>query len=623
MSTYREIVGKKIRKVTSDPSTGIDGQMWYNSTTGSIRGLAVLEAWSSVAGMIRSPGTGGTGVSGTSTATVAFGGQKDNPYPVITDTEEFNGSGWSSGGATPAARFGWVGGIGTATAALGSGGFTAPGSVATESYEYDGSSWTEGGDISTGRGNGGGAGTQTAGLAFGGRTGGPSSSSRSTAVEEYNGTSWTGGTVMPAATDRFTGAGLQTAAIQAGGDLTNSTSGISSCSEYDGSSWTALPSLNTSGRAVGNSGTTTSALAFGGQNRTTATESFNGTSWTTSPATLANARSTTPFSNSNSAPNNSSALAVGTPPYANACEQYNSSTNVITAGAWSSGNAMNTARAFLFGLGPKTAAIGAGGYISPFAPTANSEEYDGTSWTEGNNLNTARYGISGLGTQTAAVAVGGDARPPGSQYNNNSEHYDGSSWTNATAYPVAIQFTAGAGTQTAGVIFGGAISPGRTAQTSEYDGSSWTTSSPLNMNTARSAMGSGGTQTAAIGFGGSEPAASNKTETYNGSTWTAGGTLINSFPSMGNSGGGGPNTSTTDILAAGGPPHKTNVEGYNGTSWSTRPSLALGRSNFAGGGTSSSGVIFGGDSAPEVYTAATEEFTGETTTGNIKTFSTS
>ncbi len=47
MSTYREIVGKKIRKVTSDPSTGIDGQMWYNSTTGSIRGLAILEAWAS------------------------------------------------------------------------------------------------------------------------------------------------------------------------------------------------------------------------------------------------------------------------------------------------------------------------------------------------------------------------------------------------------------------------------------------------------------------------------------------------------------------------------------------------------------------------------------------------
>ena len=37
MSTYREIVGKKIKKVSSDPSDGLDGQMWYNSTSGSLR----------------------------------------------------------------------------------------------------------------------------------------------------------------------------------------------------------------------------------------------------------------------------------------------------------------------------------------------------------------------------------------------------------------------------------------------------------------------------------------------------------------------------------------------------------------------------------------------------------
>ena len=47
MSTYREIVGKKIKKVSSDPSTGTDGEMWYNSTTGTLRGLAISQAWSS------------------------------------------------------------------------------------------------------------------------------------------------------------------------------------------------------------------------------------------------------------------------------------------------------------------------------------------------------------------------------------------------------------------------------------------------------------------------------------------------------------------------------------------------------------------------------------------------
>ena len=52
MSTYREIVGKKIKKVSSDPSEGLDGEMWYNSTTGTLRGLKLVEAWISAPNMI-------------------------------------------------------------------------------------------------------------------------------------------------------------------------------------------------------------------------------------------------------------------------------------------------------------------------------------------------------------------------------------------------------------------------------------------------------------------------------------------------------------------------------------------------------------------------------------------
>ena len=137
-------------------------------------------------------------------------------------------------------------------------------------------------------------------------------------------------------------------------------------------------------------------------------------------------------------------------------------------------------------------------------------------------------------------------------------------------------------------------------------------------------MGSGGTQTAAIGFAGAvsggPPDKSNKTETYDGSTWTVGATLINSFNNSRNTGGGGPNTSTTNILAAGGPPFKTEVEGYDGTSWSAKPALATGRSNLAGGSTSSSGVVFGGDpngGPTGDYTNATEEYTAPIETKNL------
>jgi hypothetical protein len=33
-------------------------------------------------------------------------------------------------------------------------------------------------------------------------------------------------------------------------------------------------------------------------------------------------------------------------------------------------------------------------------------------WATGNNMNTARYGLAGAGTQTAALAFGGETFPP-------------------------------------------------------------------------------------------------------------------------------------------------------------------------------------------------------------------
>ena len=68
-----------------------------------------------------------------------------------------------------------LGSAGTQTAGLAFGGSPA----ATE--HYDGSVWTAGGNLATGRGFLGGAGTQTAGLAFGGM------SPVTNATEEYTG----------------------------------------------------------------------------------------------------------------------------------------------------------------------------------------------------------------------------------------------------------------------------------------------------------------------------------------------------------------------------------------------------------------------------------------------------
>ena len=62
------------------------------------------------------------------------------------------------------------------------------------------------------------------------------------------------------------------------------------------------------------------------------------------------------------------------------------------------------------------------------------------------------------------------------------------------------------------------------------------------------------------------------------------------------------------------------TQAYDGTSWSTRPLMSTGRYNLASSlqGTTSSSMVFGGNPGSS-YSNATEEFTGETTSVNVKT----
>lgn len=76
---------------------------------------------------------------------------------------------WASGGNYPVSIF-EPGSAGTQTAGLGFGGRTGPGGQTNATKEYDGSAWSAGGNLGTARYHLGGAGTQTAGLGFGGYT---------------------------------------------------------------------------------------------------------------------------------------------------------------------------------------------------------------------------------------------------------------------------------------------------------------------------------------------------------------------------------------------------------------------------------------------------------------------
>ena len=73
--------------------------------------------------------------------------------------------------------------------------------------------WATGGNIGTGRHYLAGAGTQTAGLAFGGK----SSSGATNATEHYDGSAWTAGGNLGTARYRLSGAGTDTAGLAFGG----------------------------------------------------------------------------------------------------------------------------------------------------------------------------------------------------------------------------------------------------------------------------------------------------------------------------------------------------------------------------------------------------------------------
>jgi hypothetical protein len=251
---------------------------------------------------------------------------------------------------------------------------------------------------------------------------------------------------------------------------------------------------------------------------------------------------------------------------------------------------------------------------------ALTEEYDGTSWTEKGDLNLARSGVGGAGTATAALCMGGYVNGVGTK--SEVEEFNGSSWSEETNLGTARYAGGGAGTQTAAVYMSGTfytagVGPSLAfkAETEEYDGSSWSESG--DVSTARGRVGGCGTQTAALIVGGLTPSYSNATEEYNGSSWTTGGTYPTTMAQLAAAG------SQTSALAFGGtaPTPGTGsvlTFNYDGSTWSTQPNLPSGKRGMGGTGSTSAGLSFGG----ATNLSTTEEFTGETSTANIKTFST-
>ena len=238
----------------------------------------------------------------------------------------------------------------------------------------------------------------------------------------------------------------------------------------------------------------------------------------------------------------------------NTCDIYNGAT-------WSSIPGLNTARTngFTSREGSTTAGVYAGGfYHTPSSPTmGNTEEYNGASWTATNNLNQARFGTGGWGTEPSMFAAGGYSWTAGTSY-TNTEKYDGTCWAAVNSLNNARNGGFACGSPTAANYFSYSATAGFLES---WNGTSWSTL-PASFNTAQSGRTGAGTATAA---------------------WAGG------------SGG----------------PTRTATETWDGTSWATSPATTntvASRPN-SGCGTSTAGLVFGGNTPGNNVTDATEEYT--------------
>jgi hypothetical protein len=274
MATYLGTHGSKIQTYSTDPTYPNTGEVWYNSTSNTIKMEATTTAGSWATGGALNQFRDQAAGSGTVTSTLVFGGGPPNQ----DKTESYNGSNWTEVNDLNTARRGIAGAGADNTSALAFAG-GAPGKNNTESW--NGTNWTAVNTLNTARYFAGGTGIITAAICYGG-TGG------SSATETWNGTNWTTVNSLNTGRDAPGSAGIQTSAVAFGG----TTPSVTNKTElWNGTNWTEVNVLNTARVGAGGAGASnTSAIAFGGgvpypsapppTVPSANTEEWNGTNWT-------------------------------------------------------------------------------------------------------------------------------------------------------------------------------------------------------------------------------------------------------------------------------------------------------------------------------------------------------
>jgi hypothetical protein len=100
MAEYINIKGQNIEVVASDPANPTLGQIWYNSTSNTLKGEALgVASWATGNNMNTSRYL--LAGAGTQTAALSFGGEVP---PVTSATEEYDGTSWTNSNPLNTAR---------------------------------------------------------------------------------------------------------------------------------------------------------------------------------------------------------------------------------------------------------------------------------------------------------------------------------------------------------------------------------------------------------------------------------------------------------------------------------------------------------------------------------------
>ena len=607
MATYRELHGKAVKTVTTNPSDdAAEGQIWFNSTDNTFKSAIVGAAWSSGGPL----GTGRylSGSLGTQTAGVQIAGQI--PPGNIANVEHYNGTGWSEETNFPSAGSS-MSGAGTQTAGIAYGGNTP--SQTANAFDYNGTAWTAANSLPYTANNIASCGlAKTSVIGAVGRDGSSGNSGTNKSVT-FDGTNFANGPNINTTRmfNNSSGAGTGTAALIVGGFIDPSPNAMTNCEEYDGSSWTATGTLNVATGFASAFGIQTNAVAQTNGSNYVETEAYDGSTWTTLPNMSVSSPGGLYGSSAGSTGDAGWVSSMG--PSYNATEEFNRTANTITAGAWASGNNLNTSRREIFTgtIGTQTSGLAAGGATGPTGKSNATEEYNGSSWTTVNTVPVSLSSRGGAGTQTAGLLFGGNPNPTSVV---TTTEYDGTNYSSGGDLNTARGYgPIAAGTQTAALAAGGHNGSSTVTTTEFYNGTAWT--AQPNASPSVYTAASGGTQGAAW-FAGGLPAS---TEGYNwdGTSWTASGNFI--YGPAANVFGGGPQTAGW-ICGGEAPSVTTTTNHYDGTSFFTAPNMGTARYGYGQAGDSSLGLIFGGAPGPgSAITNATEEFTGETTSLNIQT----